>query len=425
MVLRTDAFFLQPLFVRRRSFSSLLRLPAQLRSNYLTPKDEEMLNSTEDKTQLGFRWYLKAPIPYSMLIDHGWSPTTWGIVNDVVLSDRTVVFHARVSLPYDLSWIADPIIFGRLDVVAHFLTMFSTTERESRLGWFDVSHRMPGEVHMARFYWHSVRQLNMTFDVKIFDFQFSLYRPDPKVNAQLLQLRWNYAAYQELTIFNKHPTKFMQATCNWYEFFGQEVNLSTVLPTGEVFDGEVGFLKLHRLPMHDCARAAVPPGVHSCYAQYAKAIMYKKGKGIVRACTPYCGMMAVSQPRGLCLSMGRPPARSRNSKMYRATLSFTPPVRNISGEMKMFTVVFPHRLRKNYSGPRLKIEADPMGLPLPWDPPPMAKDNKSKSNFYFKKSKTVKFVKERRRGPSGAWVSPAHVKSSLGSNRSAHRLFGN
>lgn len=174
--------------------------------------------------------------------------------------------------------------------------------------------------------------------VRVFDYQFSLYRSDPIVNAQLLSLGPNYVAYQQQTIFNKFATKWDHGECMRYYFVPKQFNVSSFYANPRLyFFGEIGRVKMIRIPQRYCSEVRTPPGIQTCFAQYQRIIFYKKGKNIHNPCKPYCGVFPLLMREGICAHVGNKGPRQR----YISTFATTPMFRNHSGEVLRFNLVNP------------------------------------------------------------------------------------
>jgi hypothetical protein len=179
-------------------------------------------------------------------------------------------------------------------------------------------------------------------DLRVFDFQFSLFRSDPIVNAELLSLAPNYVAYQETTIFRRFATKWDTGECMRYYFIPKQMNVSSFYFNPHLFFfGEIGRVKQHRMPMRLCLGVKTPPGIQTCFAQHQKVHYYKKGRNIFNPCKPYCGVFPIVFREAMCAHVGNKGPRQR----YIATFSITPMFRNESGEVLRFNLVNPQYVR--------------------------------------------------------------------------------
>lgn len=291
------------------------------------------------------KWRLHTTPLWSLVVDKGFLPTTFGVYNDINITASMVVVHCRVTFPLDMHWIGDPIIVGHWTVMNHWLECFSVVTASNRLEWIDDN---AGETHHAAFYRWYMRPLfelgreggfaSDALQIRVFDFQFSLFRSDPIVNAQLLSLGPNYVAYQQQTIFNKFATKWDHGECMRYYFVPKQYNVSSFYANPRLyFFGEIGRVKMIRIPQRYCSEVRTPPGIQTCFAQYQRIIFYKKGKNIHNPCKPYCGVFPLLMREGICAHVGNKGPRQR----YISTFSTTPMFRNHSGEVLRFNLVNP------------------------------------------------------------------------------------
>ena len=321
-----------------------------------TPSKEQASAALHNPHETISKWRLKTKPLWSLVVDKGFLPTTFGVINDINLTMHTIVVHCRVTLPLDLHWIGDPVIVGHWEVMNHWLEMFSimtSTGDEQRFKWIDSD---AGEIHHAKFYRQYMRPMfdlateagvAKPIDLRMFDFQFSLFRSDPLVHAQIMDLSMGngkgkgpqYVTYQETTIFTKFATKWDYGECMRYNFVPKQFNVTSFYTTTPIlyFSGEIGRVKMHRIPINFCSAVRTPPGIQTCFAQYQRIVYYKKGRNIHNPCKPYCGVFPILYKEGLCVHVGNKGPKQR----YLATLSKTPMVRNASGEVLRFNLINP------------------------------------------------------------------------------------
>ena len=311
-------------------------------------------------------WQLSTKPRYTIVVDKGFMPASFGIINDATITKTTVVVHARVTFPMDLHWIGDPVVFGHWYVLNHWLQMYSVTTASGELsgmrrgtgpyiytggGWNEVNS---GEMHHTAFFYKYIRPLFSVGDrsrtawppveVKPFDFHFSLFRSDPLINKQIMSLPWNYATYQQQTIFLKYATKWETAECMHYTFVPREFNVTSFYTSELQYHGEIGRMRFRHVPMRYCQLVQTPPGLQTCFSQHQRIIYYKKGKNIHNPCKPYCGVIPIMFREGLCLHVGNKGPKRK----FPATFSASPMIRNESGEVLRFNVVNPQYVRGDH-----------------------------------------------------------------------------
>ena len=338
---------------------SIVRLPFRL---FVTVGQREYnLNSTQDITDAmddtsnnahpPSRMRLFAPeYRYSIVTDGGVTPAAMSLVSDTSFDPMSaVIVHSRVSYLLDMSWIADPVLFGSWSILNHWLEMFSIHTSCPKHGWVD---KYSGEWNQRTFYRSYLRPLFrlgyaskaegiLPIELRPFDFMISLFRPHPLKNKVIFSTNVKYAPYQEQTYFKKFALRWNFAECMYYTYSPRQTNVTVVYPREKLyFRGSVGKLRMTKVPMSMCANAAVPPSVQNCYVQYQRMFYYKKGNNINNPCKPYCNVFPIFMPEGLCLNIGTPSARNKNH----ATFSETPMWRNESGEVLKFNVVNPQHL---------------------------------------------------------------------------------
>jgi hypothetical protein len=304
------------------------------------------------------RYYILSSYPrFSIVPDRGLAPAAMGHVNELYLTDRTVAVHTRVTFSVDLAWIADPVLLGHWTELQHWLMQFSIMtaagpDKGGPTQWREV---IAGERNQRAFFSGYIRPLfqlggaddqGVRKDVRVlvFDFMITLFRNVPAIDQNLFALPIAHAAYQEMTINRRHPTKFHRAGCMKYVFHQIYDGVgSTAERGGTLFWGAVGRLSFQPRPMWNCQAVGSAPGLPTCFPQFSLATVPAtfKGKRVVLQCSPYCNTMSIVQPEGLCLFVGQKEHRSKHS----ASLSLSPMIRNHeTGEVARFNTVFPRRV---------------------------------------------------------------------------------
>ena len=320
---RPDAFPLRPI-----TLTSAFRAYAPPQGTPLgryAAQPEPWASTAEEPDRMV--WRLSTTPGYSLVRDRGFIPASVAVKNDLEVTPHTIVFHTRVTFALDMNWIGDPVVFGHWNVVNVFLEHFSVTMGSSVDGW---DERDAGEKHQARFYrryFEPLWKLGVEAgaaprmpDVRVFDFMFTLFRSNPWINHNLFKLPVEYAAYQEMTIFRGHPTKFWRAKCARYTFVPLVTNLTSHVSGRLLHHGMVGELTFEELPMAMCQRHATPPGLPSCFAQPERAaVKPEQARRMTAMCFPFCGYINALSLEGMCLYVGSMASPSRCMASYSET----------------------------------------------------------------------------------------------------------
>ena len=345
---------------------------------------EDELKSSDGTTSYGnqsqsFNYRLYSTPTFSIVPDRGMAPAAMGVINDYNLSRTSVLVHTRVTFSLDLSWIADPVLLGHWSVLQHWLMQFSIMSSSPvTTPWREA---IAGERNQFAFFSTYIRPLFLLaasesrhhgaasaaqdhrrreVSVHVFDFMVTLFRNVPAIDKHLFDLPINYAAYQEMTINRKHPTKFFRAGCMKYTFHQQYDGVASYYDpksSQTTFWGAIGRMTFRPRPMWQCQQLNSVPGLPTCFPQFDLATVPTtfKGKRIVLPCTPFCNVLSILHPEGLCLFVGQ---KEHRSKHY-AALSLTPMTRSYeTGEVMRFNVVFPQKVLRAGNSGAAAVEGD-------------------------------------------------------------------